>query len=265
VNLLASSVKWVWAASILLQLVLFVLLFFTHNFRKVRFLTVYVALNLCQAAYIVFLYSGAGASLEGVKLLAWYSEAVTLLFQALAATEAIHTVLEPYRGIWGLSWRAISIVSAILVGYIASHTARSYSWALLEAERGYHLIFATAVVACFVLIRYYSITVPVPFKVLLGGFCFYSCTIIFVSTLFQSIWWGSAADYQFIWQFTSVFAFAVVQALWVVALRKPLPADNRAGALSSSDLYRQLSPEFDERLRLMNEKLIRIWKLEVRS
>jgi len=258
---LASSVIWVWALSILLQLALFALLFLKGNFRRLPVLTTYVALNLGQAAYLIVLYSGAGSNL---RFLAWSSEAITLVFQALAATEALHLVLKPYPGIWGLGWRALGFISAMLLAFIAKHTAGNYNWALLEADRGYHLLFATAVISCFLLIRYYSIAIPVAYKLLLAGFCFYSCTMILTNTILQSVLYRNFAAYEPVWQFASVFAFALVQAVWLTALWRPLPADDRRHALPSDEIYQRVSPVIDERLRLLNEKLMRLWKKEVR-
>jgi hypothetical protein len=265
VSLLASSVRWIWGLSILLQLGLFTLLFWKRDFRRLPILTTYVALNLCQAAFLLFLYSRPGASFETLKDSAWISEAATLLFQALAAMEAIRLVLKPYEGIWGLAWRLLATICVVLVALIVKHAAGDYNWAILEADRGYHFVFAAAVVACFLIIRYYSVAVPAPYKILLAGFCFYSCTTILATAFFQWIWWGSSANYETIWQFITVFSFAVVQVTWVAALRKPLPAPIRPMALSSNDIYEQLSPEIDQRLRLLNQKLMRVWKLEARS
>jgi hypothetical protein len=62
-----------------------------------------------------------------------------------------------------------------------------------------------------------------------------------------------------------MLSFIVVLVLWVVALRKPLPAENRQLALPSDAAYRRLSPEINEQLRLLNEKLLRLWKVEARS
>lgn len=263
-NELANSVKWVWAVSVLLQLTLFALLFLRSNFRRLPVLTVYVASNLGQAAYLLFLYAGAHLAPQTANLLAWSSEAATLLLQALAATEAIHLFLRPYRGIWGLTWRTLAFLSAILLALIVKHTAGNYHWALLEADRGYHLIFASAVIACLVLVRYYSVAVPQPFKLLLAGFCFYSCTMILVNTVFQDMLYSKIADYEPVWQFASVFSFALVQLVWLAALRKPLPADQRR-PMFSDGLYDDLCPEIDARLRMLDEKLAKLWKLEVRS
>jgi hypothetical protein len=262
---LAGSVIWVWALSILLQLTLFVLLFIKGNFKRLPVLTAYITLNLCQAAYLILLYSSAGSTLRPFKFVAWSTEAVTLVFQGLAAAEALRLVLGLYPGIWALSWRILAFISAILLAYIARHAAGNYHWALLEADRGYHLIFAVAIICCFLLLRYYTVAVPSPYKLLLGGFCFYSCASILVNTLFQDILFRDYADYEPIWQFASVLSFAIVQGIWIVALRKSLATDTRPPAFSSDEIYQQLSPELDRRLQLINEKLTRIWKLEARS
>lgn len=264
---LASSVRWVWAASVFLQLALFALLFLKGNFRKLPVLTLYVATNLGQAAYaayVLYVYPNPKLSLQTYNLLAWLTEGITLVFQALAASEAIHLLLRPYRGIWGMTWRTLAFLSATLVAYVAKHTAGNYKWALLEADRGYHLIFAVAVIVCFLLVRYYNIAVPAPIKMLLGGFCFYSCAMILANTVFQDMLYRKVSDYEPIWQFASVFSFALVQLVWLGALRKPLPANQRP-VIPSDGLYDELSPEIDERLRLLNDKLVRIWKLEARS
>lgn len=264
VNELTNSVKWVWAVSVLLQLTVFALLLLKGNFRRLPALTAYVVTNLGQAAYILYLYSGTGLSQHSIDLLAWVSEAVTLLFQALAATEAIHLLLRPYRGIWGLTWRTLAFVCAVVLAYIVKHTAGNYHWARLEADRGYHLIFAIAIIACFLLLRYYSVVVPLAFKLILAGFCFYSCTMVLNNTLFQDILYRNVTSYEPIWQFASVFSFALVQLVWIPALWKPLPADERA-VIPSDRLYEQASPQIDARLKLLNEKLAEIWKLEARS
>jgi len=259
---LAPSVEFVWALSILLQLTLFALLFARGNFRKLPLLTAYMALNLAQAAFLVFLYVSRNPNLRG---LSWSAEAVTLLFQALAAMEAIRLLLRPYPGIWGLGWRAIALISAILLAYVAKQTAGHYDWALLEANRGYHLLFATAITCCFLLVRYYSIVIPSAYKLLLGGFCFFSCVSILINTILQSILYPRYAAYETIWQLADMVPFILVVVLWIVALREPLPVDDRLRTLPSDDLYQQVSPLIDERLRQLNEKLLRLWKPEVRS
>ena len=60
-------------------------------------------------------------------------------------------------------------------------------------------------------------------------------------------------------------SFLIVQMIWAVALWRPLPVDDRLAASPSNADYQRLSPEINEHLRLLNEKLLRLWKVEARS
>src|SRR5580658_5495657 len=105
---LSSYVYWLWAFSVLAQLVLLVLLLFKGNYRKVAFFTTYVVLNLCQAGFLLAVYTYLGMESEPVKVVAWFSEYVTLIAAALATTEILQITLKPYQGIWGLGWRVLA-------------------------------------------------------------------------------------------------------------------------------------------------------------
>ena len=246
------------------QVTLFVFLLRTGNVRRLPVLTWYVALNLCQAGLLLFLYSGFAPSPHYVYRLSWGSEAVTLVFQAFAATEALRLVLAPYPGIWSLSWRALSIAGGMVV-LVAAYAAGSMDWVLLRADRGYHLTFAAAFIVCQVLVRYYSIAIPRAYKLLLAGFCIFSCSMVLINTVFQSLLWGRYANYRLIWDLLSMFPFVVFQALCVLAIWKPLPADTRQPARNSDEVYRELTPQLNAKLQLLNDRLARMWKREARS
>ena len=254
-----------WASSALAQLIVLVLLVPKGKFRKLPFFTAYVALNLCQVAFLALLYSSLGTNSLTTKALAWYSEVVTLLAQATATIEILAITLKPYRGIWALAWRALAYTSALVAVLVAVATRGHWATAFwFELERGYQLTFASAVAACLLLIRYYSIPVPTAYKMILGGFCFYSCTDILIDDILQGVLKTSFVVYQPIWQSMSMLSFIVALAVWVVALAKPLPVQDRGTAATSDSLYQRLSPEINEQLRRINEKLLRLWKLEAR-
>jgi len=258
-------VQWLWAGSILTQLIVLVLLLSKGNFRKLPFFSAYVALNLCQAGFLLAVYSVWGSNSPTSNSLAWISECVTLLAQALATSEILAITLRPYQGIWGLGWRALTAVSSLVVILVVM-AARGH-WASarwFELNRGYHLTFACAVIACLLLVRYYSIPVPAAYKMILGGFCFYSCTEILINTVLQALLKQNFSVYQPIWQFSILFSFVVVQFVWAGALRKALPVEARQGPTSSDSTYQRLSPEINEQLRQLNEKLLQLWKLEAR-
>jgi hypothetical protein len=254
-----------WASSTLVQLISLILLFAKGNFRKLPFFTVYVGLNLCQVAFLVVVYSVWGPKTPTGMILAWYSECVTLLAQALATTEILKATLRPYQGIWGLVWRALAFTSILVVLIVALATHGDWVGAgWFELNRGYHLTFAAAVIACLLLVRYYSIQVPAAYKMILGGFCLYSCTEILIHTVLESFVNKASSAYEPIWQSSTTLSFLVVLFIWVAALSKPLPVEARQAAPPLNSLYQRLSPEINERLRELNEKLLRLWKLEAR-
>jgi len=257
------SVQCIWAGIILGQLSVLILLFVVRNSRKVPFFAAYIALNLCQGGFLVILASVPGIRFATYQNLAWASECVTLVAQALATTEILGITLRPYPGIWGLVWRALVATSALVVMIVtlASHF-RGAAW--FQLNRGYHLTFASAVIACLLLVRYYAIQVPAAFKLILGGFCLNSCVEVLINTFIQVLFHKGYEVHQAVWQILTMLSFAVALVIWVVALRKPFPVDDRRIASLTDSAYRQLSPEVNERLRELNEKLLRLWKLEAR-
>jgi hypothetical protein len=255
-----------WACSVLAQLVLLLFLFLKGSFRKLPFFTGYVALNICQAGFVAAVYSIWGTNNPTTTTLDWYSETLTLVAAALATTEVLKVTLEPYKGIWGLAWRSLAGVSATVVILVAMATHSTWPGAKwFELERGYNLTFASAVIACLLLVRYYSIVVPAAYKMILGGFCFYACTDILINTILQALLKTQFYVYQPIWQSSRMLSFIAVQILWTAAVWKRLPVQARPTVPPSNSIHSRLSPEINERLRELNEALLRLWKLEARS
>ena len=259
------SVQYIWASSILVQLSVLLLLFVVGNFRKIPFFSAYITLNLFQAGFLLILGVIPGLSSAAYLDMAWASEGVTLVAQALATTEILRLTLKPYPGIWGLGWRLLAATSSfvVLIVVLFSH-ARTVEEKLFQLNRGYHLTFASAVIACLFLIRHYSIQVPGAFKLILGGFCLNSCVEVLIYTFIQILFHKGYSVHQVAWQIVSMVSFLAALILWVVALRKPFPVDDREAASPTDAGYQRLSPEINERLRELNEKLLRLWKMEAR-
>jgi hypothetical protein len=263
---LSQAVRWLWVCSIVGQMSVLAVLFLKGNFRKLPFLTGFAALNLCQAGFLLVLYSLPRMDAVNTLALAWSSEVVTMLAQAFAMVEILRLILKQYEGIWGLGWRALTAVSAFVVVIVALTTRGN--WAVAgwwELNRGYHLTFASALIVCLLLVRYYFIPVPASYKWILGGFCFYSCTDVLINTVLQTLLYRSFDVYQPICQFSIMLSFVLVQGIWVYALWKLLPANSRQAAPPSDFSYQRLSPEINEKLRELNDRLLRLWKLEARQ
>jgi len=259
---LIHAVRWIWAFSVAAQVAVCAMLLFRGHFRKLPVFTAFIALNICQAAFLYVVYTHFGFGSLSAKMLAWLSEASTLILRSLATAEVLRLVLGPYRGIWGLGWRVLVVVFGVVFSYAAIGAGSNVAWAIVLADRGFHLAFAVALTACLLLVRHYRIPVHPTYKALLGGFCFYSCTVVVANTVGQMQFPRELAHYQPIWQIATTVSYAVVQVVWAVALRKPLPVEEERPALFATSVYRRISPEINERLRLINEQLAKFWKPE---
>lgn len=259
---LDAWISVLWAVSFAFQAIIFVILIFRGYFRILPFFTAYIALNLFQAVFLHAIYARYGQRSTFAYAWAWQSEAVTLVARAFATVELLRLVLLSYRGIWGLAWRLLTLTClGALVG-VGIAARGNGIWALMEADRGYHLIFATAVIACLALIRYYGIRVEPTYQVLLAGFCFYSGIMILVNTVLQGYLYPQVPAFEPIWQAISVSAYAVVLSVWAVALLRPVPAVAQQRATLPPSAYTQIAPEVHYQLRAINQQLMNFWKIE---
>ena len=260
---LTSYVQLVWGLSVAAQVAICALLFLKGNFRRVPTFTAYLASNVCQAVLLYEIYHHLGFRTRMSVVVAWSSEFVTLMLRVLATTEVLRLILKPYRGIWGLGWRVLSVSFGVVFSVALLDSWRNLSWAVVLADRGFHLAFAVALVACLVLIHYYVVPIHPVYKALLGGFCFYSCIVVLGNTVGGALFLRGTADFQRIWQLATMCAFVAVLLIWAFALRMPIrePAP-QADLLGTGRSYFAVSPEINERLRLLNEQLNRFWKPE---
>jgi hypothetical protein len=249
-----------WALSIIAQLAVLTLLLLKGHFRGLPLFTIYIILNLCQAGLLIIVYSRLIFASHDAQVLFWFSEAITLIAQAFAATEILHHVLRPYRGIWALAWRLLAITSSAVVLYVAASAKEDPDWILMIASRGFHLTFTIATVSCLLLIRFYEIPVHRVYKALLTGFCLFSCSIVIADTLLPILRARHNMHYAAIWNSLALAVFVVVQIVWTVALREPLTVPRDLAVLPAT--YARISPEINLRLRALNEVLCKFWKLE---
>jgi hypothetical protein len=262
VRILYTWVNYAWTASFVLQAVVCGILIVRGHFRKLPVFTAYVALNLCQAVFLYAVYGSYGRSSHIAYESAWWSEAITLLARLFATLELLHIALLSYRGIWGLAWRVLAGTSLVTLFCVELASRGNADWALMEADRGYHLIFAAALTAGLLLIRYYAIQVATVYKVLLAGFCFYSCAKILVDTVLQSLLYPRFAQFESIWQSITIFLYLAVMALWAAALARPLPVPAKQQAMLPGSVYQRIAPEINYQLQGINEQLMKFWKIE---
>lgn len=260
---LPNSVRWMWELSVAAQVVLCAVLFFSGNFRRLPLFTAYVLSNVCQAVVLYLIYGQLGFGSRATVFLAWASQCIPQLLRVGATVEAIRLILKPYRGIWGLGWRVLAVAFAAVLSFVLIDSWGDLIWAIGLADRGFHLAFGIALVACLLLVHYYSVPIHRVYKALLGGFCFYSCTSVLADTIGRTLYLYGNSNFRMGWQLLTMGAFVAVLGVWAVALRTPLPEPGRQAFLMEAErAYWQISPRINERLRQLNERLDHFWKPE---
>ncbi|MEQ1472231.1 MAG: hypothetical protein ABLQ96_00345 [Candidatus Acidiferrum sp.] len=261
---LQTIVDSLWATSFVLQLLVCGMLVVRGHFRRLPLSTAYIALNICQAVLLFFVYRHFGAQSSAAYVAGWWSEAVTVLARVFATLEILHVALVSYRGIWGLAWRVLGLTSLVMAILVTLASRGDVDRALLSADRGFHLIFATAAIAALLLIHHYRISVSGVYRTLLASLCFYSCIKILMNTVLQNILYQQYLEYGPIWHIVLLFAFIVVLAQWTRALWVPLPAIEPQRAVLPSAIYQRISPEINFQLEAMNKRLMGFFKIEER-
>jgi hypothetical protein len=260
---LSTSLKLIWLASGILQFAILVLLVVRRHYRTLPMFAWYIGLNLAQAIIMVGIYSHFGFYSAPSFRTYWATEVIIMVAQTLASTELLHRALQGYPGIWQLTWRVI--FSAIIVVTIrAWATANSTDqWGLWSAHIGYYLTFAIAFVFCLLLIRRYSILIDPVYKMLVGGFCFYSCGSIIADALMKSQYLKRFPAYAEVWNYSELWVFVITLVVWIVALRHPVRASSQAPSTPSGGAYEEIGPQVNARLRELNETLRKFFRKHV--
>ena|SRR5215510_4650406 len=260
---LDESVKWAWGAGFALQVFICGLLLSRRHFRTLPTFTAFVMANVFQATLLYLIYAQFGLASRTALALAWLSEACILLLRSLATMEILRLALRPYPGIWALGWRLLTVTFCTVILVAVIEAGRNFRWAIALTDRGFHLAFAFALIACLVLIRNYSIPVEPTYKALLGGFCFYSCTMVIANAVGYVLTLRGAPNFESFWQLLTIVTYAIVQGTWAVALWKAAPEHEKGPALLPASIYGHLSPQINDRLGMLNARLSQFWKPEV--
>jgi hypothetical protein len=252
-----------WAATFLLQFVVGALIVFRGYFRRLPFFSAYIALNLCQAVLLYAIYHYYGDKSMQAYITGWVSEAITLAARLCATVELLRLVLRSYRGIWGMTWRLLAFTCPMVLALVWIFFSRSEAPVfVMQLDSGYHIVFAVALILCLGLLHYYPILVEPVYKVLLSGFCWYSCAKILINTVLHGYSYAQYIHYWSVWQTLSISSYLLVLILWVSALSQPAPATQQQPTLLTDAEYRDISPEINAQLQAINRRLMNFWKIQ---
>jgi hypothetical protein len=245
-----------WILDLLLQVGLFSLILYRRAGRDVPFFASYVGVNLAQGIAWWTVVHTLGFNSRAAFSFYWISQAVVFAARGLAILELCHHFLRPYRGIWGLAWRVLALVCALLVIYAAVTSARQTYWLgafVPTADQGLELAALGTLMVLLGFAAYYKIPTPTVERQVALGFAFYSLVTVGLDALVLLSYRN-----DFLYSLIQSVAFAGVLIVWLVALRKPLPGVASAPELLGREEYGALTPQVNYRLQLLNNRLLEI-------
>ena len=242
------------------------------HWRLPLFATYTTTMLVCSVALLIT-FSRFGFRSGPSVYASWYAIAVTSLARSAATVELCRASLRAYQGIWALTWRLLGVMIAMFFVHAAIDARGQPNWFTASSmiiERDVEIASAVILVGILLVGKYYRLSID-PLQKLLGLGILLFCIVEFVnnSVVRDLLLRGGTA-----WTITKPFAeqtwhvWNTVQAmaadtsigLWCFALRKPLPTRIESPALLPADVYRELSPAINLRLRAFNARLVELLK-----
>lgn len=247
-----------WGFNFALEAILAIVLLRRQRWRVYTGLFVYISVDFLQSVFLFLLYSSWGFTSIPAKRAAWLSQIPVLCMRAWAVGDLSRLLLRRYVGIWALAWRLLALLGSGLV--VGSVLRAGRGWAQIVPNLNISLEWTTVVVlvALFIFARNYEVAASPTLRTMALGFLLYSSFAILNNTVLTH--W--LARYSDAWNILRTLSFLASVCLWLWAALRPVEETQQVSMLPR-DVYQQLTPELNLRLRDLNERLGRLWNPEV--
>jgi hypothetical protein len=265
-----------------LQVILCALAYARNLHRRLPFFTAYVTLLVTGTLGLQFAYLHFGFRSAGSYDAAWIVTGISVAAQGLAVAELCRYELRAYRGIWALAWRFLAVLAVLFLGNAAVD-----AWGQVGRIAIYGLtierdiaISSIAIVLALLLIRnYYGLILEPLLMWIAVGILVVSIVDVMNNTVLKDTFTGPLVSWFLgrdasswaglrsrvenandLWNTIRTSGFIISMCLWCYALRKPLPAPAKNPVLLPAEVYGELSPQVNLRLRAFNDRLLELLK-----
>jgi len=247
-----------WYLSLVLQMTVVFYLLARRLLSLYPGLSAYLLVNILQSCLLIVTYRLWGIDDSRAEQLAWISQIPVLVMRAWAIADICRLLLARYRGIWGLAWRVLLTLAAGLIVFSIFSAGRQWDHAVLKASASLELTTVVFLITLFLFARHYGITASPAIRALALGFLTYSSFTVLNHKILEHL----SDRYVAEWQLFGTLPFLASVGMWLWAVRQPVAQTAAGVTLLPRDVYYALTPEFNLRLRLLNERLNRLWNPE---
>jgi hypothetical protein len=259
------------------ELVLFVLVYIRGVRRRLPFFTGYVTLLVIGMLAMQTIYLLFGFQSAAYYYADWFTIGVDLLARTLAIVELCRYGLRAYQGVWALAWRILIALAVFLLAHGAvdawgqPNRIAIYG---LTIERDVDILAIGLLIVLLAIRNYYGLSLD-PLQTRIAGGILLLCVVdianntvvrdLFAGNLFtwfstghSALWASMRPQVEQVnewWNTIRFSAFMISMSIWCYALRKPLPTPAREPVLLPAQVYEELSPAVNLRLRSFNDRL----------
>jgi hypothetical protein len=256
-----------------LQIIFCILVYVRKLYQRLLFFTVYAAVLATGTLGIQLVYHHFGFHSPESRSAYWIVTMVDVVAASLAVAELCRYKLRAFKGIWGLAWRGLALLTVFFLGNaLVDAWGQPNKIAIygLTIGRDFGISSVAILLAVLVIRNYYGLGLePLQKAIATGMFLF--CVVDTASnTLLRNLFssyifsWSEHASQIAragdMWNIIQSSGFIVSMSIWCFALRKPLPAPAKEPVLLPAEVYCELSPAVNLRLRAFNDRLLEMLK-----
>jgi hypothetical protein len=254
-----------------LEIILCIFVYVRKVQRYLPFFTAYATLLATDTLGIQIVYHHFGFRSSASYTAYWIISGVNAAACGFAIAELCRYELRAYRGIWGLAWRGLTLLAVLFLGNaVVDAWGQPNRIAIygLTIERDFGIASVVILLVMLIIRSYYGLALAPMQKAIAMGMCLFCIVDVTSNTMMRdffaryNFFWSKSIRQIYraydLWNVIHTSAFIVSMSIWCFALRKPLPAPARDPVLLPPEVYGELSPAVNLRLRAFNDRLLEL-------
>ncbi len=257
-----------------IEAVLFVLVFARGLQKRLPFFAGYICLQCAGTIALRLVYNRYGFQSVPSYYGYWIVVGTTLFAQGFAIADLCRYELRAYRGVWELAWRILGTLALLTFLNALVDAGGRANWIppfVTAISRDMAIASVTVLSALLLIRRYYGIQMESFERGLAGGMLFVCLVDAANHTFMQAVFLRNADHWiqvrsqvlplYHMWDNIKSIGFIVALCIWCSSLLRPLPAPPQAPRLLSAEVYADLSPAINLRLRSYSNRLLEMLKI----
>ena len=224
---MTTSELVLWYSSLFLQLLVCALAFWRRLYLRLPVFTIYLTVLVAREAFMYWIYHSTGYTSRLAFFSFWITQTFLLAARAAAIGELAWNAARAYPGlriVLKLVLTGIILTLLLRAAFEAVANAARLPPFVLGLERDFELTAAVVLVALLALSAHYEVPVQTTQRLIALGLLTYSLVQVLNNTISRQ-WLDS---YFHSWAVIRAASFHAALVVWLVALRKRLPAPANA-------------------------------------